>query len=207
MYSKKPDSRDGLQPVCKPCAATYRKQWAAKNPGYVQTYNKRYIAENREKIAAQKLTKKLADPAAYVEATRKKYVRHAVVNRAKKREYYKANREQCLAVLHNWRKVRGADWYKNYAKHNASKFAALSAKRRAQERQATPAWADDKAIEAFYATAAGLSMHTGEWYHVDHIVPLCGKTVCGLHTQANLQVLPAKENKLKSNRHWPDQPQ
>ena len=207
MYSKKPDSRDGLQPVCKPCAAAYRKQWAASKPGYVDEYNKRYIVENRGKIAAQRLAKKLANPAAYVEVARKRYARNAAANRARRSTYYKANRERCVEVVKDWRKTHGKDWRKkNYALYG-HRYAATAATRRLQESRATPTWVDRKAIEDFYETAAGLSMYTGEWYHVDHIVPLRGKTVCGLHTQANLQVLPAKENMLKSNRHWPDQPQ
>lgn len=207
MYSKKPDSKDGLQHVCKSCAAAYRKAWVATKPGYVPAYNQRYLVENQEKIAAQKRTKRLADPAAYAASAQKRYARNAVSNRAKRREYYKANRERCLAVVREWRQSSWVSWYKAHAKKNSARFAAVAAKRRAQERQATPEWADGAAIEAFYITAAGLSMHTGEWYHVDHIVPIRGKTVCGLHVESNLEVLTAQENLLKSNRYWPDQPQ
>lgn len=69
-----------------------------------------------------------------------------------------------------------------------------------------PAWADRKAIDAIYFEAARISYTTGVLHHVDHIVPINSPLVCGLHCEANLRVLDARENALKSNRWWPDMP-
>jgi hypothetical protein len=56
----------------------------------------------------------------------------------------------------------------------------------------TPKWADGKAIEEFIA-AKPLG------YHLDHIIPIRGDTVSGLHVLENLQYLPAEKNRSKSN--------
>lgn len=76
----------------------------------------------------------------------------------------------------------------------------------AQKRQAVPAWSDSARIKEFYFAADFLGMVTGEWYHVDHIVPLQSSQVCGLHVEHNLQVIPGSDNQSKGNRIWPDQP-
>jgi len=82
---------------------------------------------------------------------------------------------------------------------NPSTINARAARRRAAQLQRTTAWSDPDAIRAIYAEAAELTIATGIQFHVDHIVPLQGKTVSGLHVESNLQVLPWYENLSKSN--------
>jgi hypothetical protein len=71
---------------------------------------------------------------------------------------------------------------------------------------ATPTWANNDIISSMYHLAAIYSEALGEKFHVDHIVPLQSKLVCGLHVEHNLQIIPAKDNLSKHNRHWPDMP-
>jgi hypothetical protein len=80
-------------------------------------------------------------------------------------------------------------------------------KRMAAKKQAVPIWADFKTITKLYEEARNRAKATGIKHHVDHIVPLQSPIVCGLHCEANLQILTAFENQSKRNRHWPDMPQ
>lgn len=95
---------------------------------------------------------------------------------------------------------------KVYTQKFPEKIAAKSAKRRAYNLQATPSWADKKYIDLFYKIAKEESLELGSICHVDHIVPLKSKLVCGLHNEFNLQVLLGAENLRKSNVIWPDMP-
>lgn len=79
----------------------------------------------------------------------------------------------------------------------------LSNRRRAAKLKATPKWANTELMQKFYTEAAQLSAIQGISYHVDHIVPLRGRTVCGLHNHFNLQVLEGRENIRKGNRFEP----
>ena len=56
-----------------------------------------------------------------------------------------------------------------------------------------PKWANLKKIMEIY-------VNRPEGYHVDHIIPLRGKLVSGLHVESNLQYLPALENMKKHNK-------
>lgn len=93
-----------------------------------------------------------------------------------------------------------------YGRLNRAKENEKSAKRKALKLQATPAWADPVLILEFYEECQRISTETGVVHHVDHTVPLTSKTVCGLHCEFNLQVLPGIENLRKHNRTWPDKP-
>lgn len=79
-------------------------------------------------------------------------------------------------------------------------------RRRQREARATPKWADRAAMCAMYRKAKLLSKSTGEMHVVDHIVPLDGKLVCGLHWHENMRVIHWRDNAVKSWHTWPDMP-
>lgn len=82
---------------------------------------------------------------------------------------------------------------KEHFKNNHGMYNARGAKRRAQLLLRIPKWADTVSIKNFYDNCP-------EGYHVDHIIPLQGKTVSGFHVLNNLQYLPALENISKGNK-------
>lgn len=90
--------------------------------------------------------------------------------------------------------------------NNKDRKAAHAAARRARVRNAIPSWADLFFIEeAFHIARLRTKMLGSEW-EVDHIVPLAGKTVCGLHVISNIRVIPRSENRKKGHHTWPDKP-
>ena len=91
---------------------------------------------------------------------------------------------------------------REYQKKNPHVYAKSGAKRKAAKLQRTPLWLTDidhERIGNEYKLAALLTKVTGSSWHVDHIIPLQGKMVSGLHVPSNLRVLPAVENIRKSN--------
>ena len=110
--------------------------------------------------------------------------------RALKHHY--SNREDRLDKMKTYAK----DWRKNNKDKNTYKSQAY----RARKIKAIPQWADNDKIKSIYAMASWLSFSCFQEYHVDHIIPLKNSKVCGLHTQDNLQIIPAHDNLRKSNK-------
>jgi hypothetical protein len=82
------------------------------------------------------------------------------------------------------------EWRKANLKYDAHR-AKLYRMRKAQQ---VPPWANIEAIKQVYLTCP-------DGYHVDHVIPLKGKLVSGLHVETNLQHLPARENMQKRNKY------
>jgi hypothetical protein len=89
-------------------------------------------------------------------------------------------------------------------KKNKHVYIARVAKRKAAKLKATPSWLTEKQlndINTIYKACAKITERTGKAHHVDHIIPLQGVDVCGLHVPWNLAILPASMNLAKHNKH------
>ena len=149
--------------------------------------------------------------AAYQRAWREKNSQKTAAYRArnleKRRAYYAANPERFKAqsrAYHHRHREKNLERMTQYGRDNPDVFSANQAKRRAAKLQATPAWlteTDFEMMKVSYAMRDALSERYGFKFHVDHIIPLQGENVCGLHVPTNLQVILASENMSKGNRN------
>jgi hypothetical protein len=97
---------------------------------------------------------------------------------------------------HKW-KARA----QKYLKNNKDKVNARTVAYQLAKANRVPLWADKEKIKELYKKAVLKSIETGIQWHVDHIVPLRGKLVSGLHVPENLRVIPGIENVKKANRY------
>ena len=125
----------------------------------------------------------------------------------KKAIYRKTNKEIMAASGAVYRKTnkepiaaRIAAWQKD----NKAAVNATDAKRRSAKLDRTPKWTTEEDLETIkhiYIIANQFSKSFGTEYQVDHIIPLQGELVSGLHVPSNLQIITAKENQIKGNKY------
>ena len=115
-------------------------------------------------------------------------------NRARSAAWAKANPKRTSARKLAWQRANRGVCNSRNAQYKTGKL------------QAYPAWANKKYMELWYKFSKMEEARTGRKCHVDHIVPLRSKLVCGLHCEHNMQILFDKENCSKGNYHWPEMP-
>lgn len=107
------------------------------------------------------------------------------------RNYYDINKDKISSSVRDW------------AKRNPGKVVAKKRNRRIRERNAFPSWANHNAIDDIYRDMKEFRDY-GLDVVVDHIIPLKGKLVCGLHVENNLTLKLRSYNARKSNKFDPD---
>lgn len=179
--------RDG---ACRMCAAAVTKKWYA-NKGLA--YHQKWRQKNAEKVLEINAKYRTAHPDRHAAAFKSWRERNPDKQRERFVKFATANPEK----IRQYQQVRQRD--------KSHLVNAKTNRRRATKLKATPVWANDFFIKEAYALAKLRTEMFGFKWHVDHIVPLRSKVVCGLHVEHNLQVIPALHNLTKSNRSWPHQ--
>ena len=205
--------------------AENRKRFHEAHPEKAAGYAKKYNAQpevavvrrarqnawrkaNPEKRAAIESRQRAANPEKYKVKKAKYYAKYREEILAKAAERAKASPEKKVAADARYYRAHPEKWVGRpaWSKKYPERHAAKQGKRRAHKAQATPAWANEFFMAEAYELAKIRTKTFGFKWEVDHIVPLKSAVVCGLHVETNLQVIPAVENRSKSNRYWPDMP-
>lgn len=170
----------------------------------VRQKDRESYAANREIILSNKKADRLENGDEYRAKGRANYQENLEKNRTAALKSYHENKhtEQAKSIRKKSsekRRLTGKD--QEYRQlHSARILSHVRAYQLAKDNR-FPDWADKNVISEFYELAKQLSKETGISHHVDHIIPLRGKLVSGLHVPENLQVIPYNENISKSNKY------
>lgn len=149
------------------------KAWNERNKDAVKNYNQEWYQKNKDRL------------------------------REIRREWHNNNPEKRKEYTDRWYENGGRNVKRAYRQANKHRVRAYSNRRRAAETNSIPVWLTDDHLDAIfdiYEEAERLTDETGIEYEVDHIVPLQGKTVCGLHVPWNLRAIPRADNRSKGNK-------
>lgn len=179
----------------KPCKYGHDEQRRVRNNRCLECHRQDSRKRYKDPVKRKQI---LAKNAEWVEQNPNKV-------RKIKNEWVRRNKENVKASQEAYRKAN-PDKIKQYRKERNSRPEVVvmnrcnTVARRAGLNKATPAWVNKKEIQKIYKRSASLTKRTGTAYEVDHIIPLQRDDICGLHVPWNLQVIPAAENRHKSNK-------
>lgn len=191
-----------------------RTYYAANKEG-ISEHEKRRRVTNGDEIRAKDRDRYNKNPGPKNESGKRWKKNNKEQNVKINAEYYKNNKDRISKQAKEYRdkpevaaailayRERNSEsikaGHKRWAQANKVKRVAYQNKREAAKKQRTVAWSDDEKILAIYAQAQQLRLDTGIKYHVDHIIPLQGKLVSGLHVHNNLRAITGRQNNQKYN--------
>ena len=210
FYKKKKRADGSIQYMaeCKACYKIRSAELYQKRKPDVQAKSVEYRKANKDRIAQYMRDYYQANRDEVIAKT-KAYQRQPHRKEADKQRLksaYESRRDEILARnnAYNARpEIRASIKERSrqaYAR-NPTYFVAKGGERRARRVRATPKWCSLPECRNFYVFAKWMTDATGERHVVDHIIPLKGRGVSGLHVPWNLQVVTQAENLRKSNRH------
>jgi hypothetical protein len=172
------------------------REWRKANREKLRAYAREWLAKNKEQNAPKAAIRNARYYAKQGEQVlARKRDRYAALDPEQRLKYSGFDKTNPELVRKRLKALR--DWIAAHPGYSAAQVA----KRRAAVLMAMPPWADLVSIRKVYQTAKQLQALDGIPRQVDHVIPLRGKNVCGLHVAANLQVITAKENREKGARY------
>ena len=167
--------------ACKDCLRETDKRWRERHPEQALKRARDWDLKNPERRRENERNRRAKNRDKINQQQREWRAKNKDRFRCYINKYRKANPEVIKRLSKKWRM------------ENPDKVRALGRRTQAARRACMPKWVDRAAIKAIYDNCPS-------GYHVDHVVPIKGKYVCGLHVPWNLQYLPPLENIRKGNR-------
>lgn len=154
------------------------RNWRQENKEALRQRKQEYRDANREEVRKRQREAYHADP---------QRLEKAAANRERNRESIREQQRQ-------------------YYAENPAPYIENARAREMALRERMPSWRDQEKINEIYNAKSLIEQITGIPHHVDHMIPLQGKNVSGLHHQDNLMIVPGAENLSKGNRFTPGTP-
>lgn len=195
-FYKQARMADGHLNKCKECTKSDVLQHRAENIERIREYDrKRGMLPHRVAARAEYLKTDAGRSA--LDRGKNKYLIEKRENRlSTTKRYYQNNKD------------KHKQYAKKYRDENIDKVRTIKLiaqrYRESAKNSRTPKWLtteDKQSIRTRYAEARWMTQRSGFKHHVDHIVPLKGVFVSGMHVPWNLRVIPARENCIKGNKH------
>ena len=198
-FNVKSQRRSGLQSKCKACQKKYAKRWYIQNAKKLKPCRQEYYRANTLHIK-MRVKKYKQDNKDRLSVYQKAYdLMHIEHRKEYMQQYYQQNIVRVKGCMrrNNQKHFKQRKAYmQKYVKRNATQVNAQNRKYQTAKLQRYPKWLtkeQEQQIKDFY-------INCPKGMEVDHIYPLQGKYVSGLHHPDNLQYLTKRENRSKGNR-------